>query len=223
MENVIWFVLVLILPCISYSVISVTYSKYKEKELKKKLSGFEVARKILDNNNLKDLYIVEVKGNLNDHYDYNQKVIRLSTDVYHGESITAAAVAARISSYAIQDKNNNTYMKFRFTLNPIVTFAIYLAYILFIFGICLQDFGMVSLATSILGFALVFHIVTLSVEFDAVKIANKSLKEIDILNKEEIDRIENVLKVSMYTFIMSILTCISNLFNEIVYNIKKRG
>lgn len=223
LENVITFVLVLILPCLAYTIISLTYSKNKEKELKKKLSGFEIARSILDNNDLKDLYIVEVKGNLNDHYDYNQKVIRLSTDVYHGETVTSMAVAAKIASYAILDKRNNTYMKFKFTLNPIINFAVYIAYILFILGICLQDFSMVSLASGILGFVLIFHLVTLPVEFNGKKVASGELKKLDKITKEEISDTEAVLKVANYTFVMSILTCISNLFSEIVYNIKRRG
>lgn len=223
MESVITFVLVLILPCLAYTIVSLTYAKYKDKELKKNISGFEIARSILDNNDLKDLYIVEVKGNLNDHYDYNQKVIRLSTDVYHGETVTSTAVAAKIASYAILDKRNNTYMKFKFTLNPIINFAVYIAYILFILGVCLQDYGMVALASGILGFVLVFHLVTLPVEFSGKKVANDELCKLDKISKEEISDIEVVLNVASYTFVMSILTCISNLFSEFVYNIKKRG
>ncbi len=223
MENIILFILVLILPCIFYSMITIVYGKYKNKDIKKKLSGFEVARKLLDENDLKDIYIVEVKGSLNDHYDYNQKVIRLSTDVYHGETIMAVAVAAKISSYAIQDKNNNTFMKFRSVVNPVMTFAVYLAYIVFLLGLCLQDYGMVNLATIIMAFSLIFHLITLPVEFEASRIASKSLKELDRLTKEEIDDTSNVLKSSNYTFVMSILTCISTLFNEILYNMKRKG
>lgn len=221
MESVVTFIIILLIPCVAYTFISLTYAKYKDRELKKKLSGFEVARAMLDKADLKSLYIVEVKGNLNDHYDFKQKVIRLSTDVYHGETATATAVAAKIASYAILDKRDDNFMKFKFTLNPIITFAIYITYILFIIGICLQDFSMVMLASGILGACLIFHIVTLPVEFKAIKVANELLKDLDNLSKEEMTDTEAVLKVTAYTFIMSILTCISNLFNEIVYNIKK--
>ena len=143
MENIIIFICILLIPCCAYSVISYNYSKYKESSLKGKISGFEVARKILDDNDLKDMYIVEIKGNLNDHYDFNQKVIRLSTDVYHGENITSAVVASRVCEYAIQDKVDNKLFKIGATLNPIIKFDVYAAYILFIIGLCLQDFGIV--------------------------------------------------------------------------------
>ena len=71
-----------------------SYSKYKQIENKKRISGFEVARKILDNFGLEDIHVVEVNGNLTDHYDPSNKVVRLSTDVFHGESIASLAVAA---------------------------------------------------------------------------------------------------------------------------------
>lgn len=223
MENVILFIIVLVIPCIAFSIISMTYSKYKNNILRSKLSGFEVARKILDENNLKDMYIVEVKGSLNDHYDFKQKVIRLSTDVYHGDDVTAATVASRICSYAILDKQNNGLMKFNFTLNPLIVFDTYMAYLLFIVGLCLQDFSVVSIATILLLIALVFYLVMLPVQFEAIKEAKEMLNRADVLNKSEMEDSEKVLKVSVYTFIMSILTCISNLFNEILYNLKRRG
>lgn len=223
MENIILFIGVLLLPCIAYSLISFNYGKYSGNELKSKLSGFEVARKILDENNLKSMYIVEVKGSLNDHYDYNQKVIRLSTDVYHGTDLTAAVVASRICSYAILDKKNDSFMKFRSLVNPFITFDIYASYIIVIVGICLQDYAMVKLATLLMLVALIFHIVTLTVEKKAIKESISNLKDNKILNNEEIEESSMLFKVSNYTFIMSILTCISNLFNELIYNLKKRG
>ena len=87
------YLLILVVPLIASININSTYKKYKMVANKKGLSGFEVARKILDENGLKDMYIVEVRGELTDHYDPTQKVLRLSTDIFHGETIAAAAVA----------------------------------------------------------------------------------------------------------------------------------
>lgn len=217
------FIVVLLIPCIAFSVISMTYSKYRDNKLKSKLSGFEIARKILDENNLKDMYIVEVKGNYNDHYDYKQKVIRLSTDIYHGDDVTAAAVASRVCSYAILDKDNNSFMRFSFTLNPFIVLDTYLAYILFIIGLCLQDFAIVDGAVLLLVIALVFYLVTLPVQFNAINKAREALNKLDKLEMSEKEESNSVLRFSAYVFIMSILTCITNLYNEIMYNMKKRG
>ena len=84
MDNAIIFLGVLFIPCVLFIIINTVFNKYKSVDIKNNLCGFEVARKILDSNGLKDMYIVEIKGNLNDHYDYNNKVLRLSSDVFHG-------------------------------------------------------------------------------------------------------------------------------------------
>ena len=223
MESVILFIVILLIPCIAYSVISLTYNKYKENNLKSKLSGFEVARKILDDNDLKDMYIVEVKGSMNDHYDYNQKVIRLSTDVYNGENVSSMVVASRICGYAILDKNNNGYMRFSYTINPLVVFINYIAYLLFIVGICLQDFQVIQVSALLLGSVLVLRLIMLPMEFSACKEARKALEDIKKIEKNELEDSENVFRVFPYNGLMAILTCISNLFSEIIYNLQRRG
>ena len=223
MDIAIIFLGILCIPCILFTIISIVSNKYKGIDNKKKLSGFEVAREILDEHDLKDTYIVEVKGNLNDHYDYNSKVVRLSSDVFHGETITAAVVAARIASYAVQDKEDYTFMKFRGAVNQIVTFANYIAYILFVVAILMEDVGILEIANLVLLIVLVFHVITLPVEFDACKRAVKYLDKYNHLTKKEIEDADILVKVSPYTFIMSIITCISNLVSEIMYNIQRRG
>ena len=221
MESVILFICLLIIPCVAFSMVNMAYSNHCATSTKKKLSGFDVARKILDDNGLEKMYIVEVKGILNDHYDYNQKVIRLSSDVYNDETISATLIAAKVCSYAIQDKENNMLMKFRSFLNPFVNFVIYASYIIFVLSLCLQEFSMIRIASLLLLFALVFHLLTLTVETNATNLAKENIEKLKILDKYEIDSSKTLFSVMPYMFLMSILTCISNLFNEIIYNLKK--
>ena len=132
------YLLILIVPLIASININSNYRKYKGIDNKSKLSGFEVARKVLDANGLKDMYIVEVRGELTDHYDPSQKVVRLSTDIYHGETIAAAAVAAHECGHAMQDKEGYTMMKIRSSLVPVVNLITYAAYIMFAISIIFQ-------------------------------------------------------------------------------------
>ena len=125
MESAIIYLLILIIPLIAQINITSTYGKFKNKENSKKMSGFEVARAILDKNGLNNMYIVEVKGNLTDHYDPTKKVVRLSTDIFHGVSMAAIAVAAHECGHAIQDKENYSWMNIRKTLCPVVNFITY--------------------------------------------------------------------------------------------------
>ena len=75
------YIIILIIPILAQIKVTKTYSKFKKVHNKNKLSGFEVARKILDANGLDDIYVVETPGNLTDHYDPSRKVVKLSTDV----------------------------------------------------------------------------------------------------------------------------------------------
>jgi len=169
MDLAIVFLSILVIPCILFAVINTICNKYKDVNNKKRLSGFEIAREILDDDDLKDVYIVDVKGNLNDHYDYDQKVLRLSSDVFHGESITSALVAARITNYAIQDKDNYTFMKFKFAFNRVITFVNYLAYIFFVIAICASNDAIMKVANIALG--LVFSVKTPSFPIKCLNIS----------------------------------------------------
>ena len=77
----------LLITIISQILVSASYSRFKKKLNNKDITGFDAAWKLLDKNDLKDVMILETKGNLTDHYDPTRKVIRLSTDIYHGSSM----------------------------------------------------------------------------------------------------------------------------------------
>ena len=119
MLSVIGFVIVLA----AQSFISSSYNKYKKVSNNKNISGSEVARIILDKNGLNDIHVVEVSGELTDHYDPTRKVVRLSSSIFHGNSIAAMAVAAHECGHAIQDKENYTFMRIRSSLVPVVNFV----------------------------------------------------------------------------------------------------
>ena len=115
------------------------YSKYLKIKCNKNMAGCEVARKILDNAGLSNVHVVEVKGTLTDHYDPKQKVVRLSTDIFHGDSVAAISVAAHECGHAIQDKDNYKFMRIRSNLVPTVNlvnkFGMFATIIGLIFGL----------------------------------------------------------------------------------------
>lgn len=217
MDYILIYFLILLIPAIASFNITATYNKYKRENNKKKLSGFEAARKILDENGLKDMYIVEVKGDLTDHYDPTQKVVRLSSDIFHGETIAAVAVAAHECGHAIQDKDNYTFMRIRSMICPVINFSTYIAYILFFISIFLQMFDMLLIAIGLVSLSLVFQVVTLPVEFDASKRALKFLKDYEILGKDEVEGSEKVLKAAALTYVAAVLSSILNLVRLLMY------
>ena len=82
--DMVFYIVIILIPIIAQINISTSYGKYKKLGNSKKISGFEVARKILDANGLDDIYVVETSGNLTDHYDPSRKVIKLSRDIFKG-------------------------------------------------------------------------------------------------------------------------------------------
>lgn len=196
--------------------ISVSYKKYKAIENNKKISGFEVAKKILEENGLDKVYVTEVKGNLTDHYDPSRKVVRLSTEVFHGTTIAAAAVAAHEVGHAIQDKEGYSFMRFRSAIFPLVRIASYGGYFAILIGIIFGaiDFIWFGIALEII--ILIFQLATLPVEFNASNRAKEELKRINLLDSKELDGGSNMLRAAAYTYVASVLTTILQILRLIV-------
>lgn len=196
--------------------VSGAYHKYKLIRNEKKMSGAEVARTILDANGLEDIYVVETKGELTDHYDPSRKVIRLSTGVFHGETIAAMSVAAHEVGHAIQDKEAYRMMRIRSSLVPFVNLISYLGY----FGILISLFagltGYLMVSIVILLATLLFQLVTLPVEFDASKRAEKQLEGLMLASKEELPQSHDMLNAAAMTYVASLLSNILNLLRLVI-------
>lgn len=195
-----------LISLLSQAFISITYSKYKKINNKKLISGSEVARKILKENGLDKIYVVETTGYLTDHYDPKAKVIRLSSDIYKGETLAAASVAAHEVGHAIQDKENYAFMRFRSSLVPVTNIGSKFGYLVIIAGILLNMMGLVYLGLILFGAILLFQLVTLPVEFDASKRAKKNLKKLNILTNSELKSAKTVLSAAAFTYVASFIT-----------------
>lgn len=196
----------LIIPAIAQYLVFSNYSKYKNIENEENISGFEVARKILDKNDLKDVYIVEINGNLTDHYDPKRKVVRLSKEIFHGTSIASLSVAAHECGHAIQDKVGYTYMRIRSLLFPVVHFATGLSYFVIFLGLLMESIDMIWLGILLVGTGLIFQLVTLPVEIDASKRAKKELENLSLANQEEIEGVDKMLSAAASTYLAGVLS-----------------
>lgn len=197
-------------------LISSTYSKYKRIENRKQMSGQEAARIILDKHGLNDIYVVETKGNLTDHYDPNRKVVRLSSEVFHNPSIASIAVAAHECGHAVQDKENYTFLRIRSFLVPIVNFASYAGYFAIVIGLITSMLNLVWLGILMEVIILLFQLVTLPVEFDASKRALKMAEKLGILSGNELDGGKKVLTAAALTYVASVASAILELLRLIL-------
>lgn len=199
-----------------------SYSKYKQIENKKRISGFEVARKILDSFGLEDIHVVEVNGNLTDHYDPSNKVVRLSTDVFHGESIASLAVAAHECGHALQDKDNYNYMIIRSKLVPVVNFVTKMGYFVTIIGIIAGLFDIIVCGIVVLGVTLLFQLVTLPVEFNASKRAKGIIDNLNFADKEEQNGVSKMLSAAAFTYVASVLNTIFQILRLLIISNNNR-
>lgn len=199
-------ILMLIIPAIAQMIVTSNYGKYKNVENEKKLSGFEVARKILDTNDLKEVYIVEIKGNLTDHYDPKRKVVRLSSEVFHGTSVASLSIAAHECGHVIQDKENYSFMRVRSFIFPIVHFATGLSYFVLFLGLLMESLDVIWLGILLVGTGLAFQLVTLPVEIDASKRAKKEIENLGLANTQEQEGVAKMLQAAASTYLAGVLT-----------------
>ena len=186
-------------------IVTTTYNKFKKVENSKNITGFEVARKILDKNGLQDIMILETKGNLSDHYDPTRKVIKLSTDIYNGTSIAGASVAAHECGHAIQDKVGYKPMRIRSKIVPTVNICSKLGYVAIILG-ALFSYQLIEIGIILLATILAFELITLPVEFNASKRALEELDKLKLIEKEEKGKAKRMLSAAAFTYVASLIT-----------------
>jgi len=204
MGNIELYLLALLIPLIAQIYVSSRYKKYSNLENSKNLSGFEVARKILDKNGLKNLYIVETKGTMTDHYDPKRKTVRLSSEVYHGTTIASVAIAAHECGRAIQDKEGYLFMKIRSFIFPIVSLGTRFAYVVLFIGLLANMMNLIWLGILLVGLGLVFQLVTLPVEFNASKRALDELN--NSIDSNDYDGTKNMLNAAALTYVAGVLS-----------------
>ena len=206
--NIILYILIIAIPIIAQIKISLSYSKYKKVDNKKGMSGFEVARKILDANGLEDIYVVETPGNLTDHYDPTRKVLKLSKDIFNGETVAAAAVAAHECGHAIQDKEKYSFMRIRSFIAPFVGLVSKFSWIVIFIGLLTEYFRVFAFGIGLICIGLIFQLITLPVEFNASKRAKVELEKLKLVDTEEIVVVTKMLSSAAMTYVASVLTSI---------------
>lgn len=213
---IIYFALLMIIPLWAQSKVKSTYKKYSKVPTSSNLTGAEVARKILDDNGLYNVAVEEVRGKLSDHYDPRSKVIRLSTDNFHGRSAAGAAVAAHEVGHAIQDAQDYAFLRFRSALVPVASFGSNISIFLIIGGFL---FGMMNLALIGIVFfaaAVLFQLVTLPVEFDASNRAMSQLVSTGIIRNDEERKTKKVLNAAAMTYVAAALVALAELIRFIL-------
>ena len=147
--------------------VSTTYAKWQKVPSATRMTGAQIARQILDNNGCQDVRIEAINGKLTDHYDPENGVLRLSSEVYSSGSIAALGVAAHEAGHAIQDAQDYAPLRIRSTMVPIANIGSGASIPLFMLGLILSWEPLVKIGIFCFALAVLFYVVTLPVEFNA--------------------------------------------------------
>lgn len=214
--------LILIIPILLLSMFvqwkfRTKFSKYSELQLSSALSGKEVAEQMLHDNNIYDVKILSLEGQLTDHYNPSTRTVNLSTDVYYGRSIAAAAVAAHECGHAVQHAKSYHWLQLRSDMVPIVSISSNLLQWVLLIGVMLifLSGSPIVLAIGVAGLALVtiFSLITLPVELDASKRALLWLKNTRSVMQtpQENAQAKDALWWAAMTYVVAALGALANL------------
>lgn len=205
------------------AMVKSTYNRYKEVYPARFMSGAEVAERILHSAGIQDVRVEQVAGELTDHYDPREKVLRLSQENYNTSSVAAIGVAAHEAGHAIQHNVGYFPLKFRNAILPVANLGSQLGVPLVLIGL-IFSFGdtLINVGILLFAFAVLFQVVTLPVEFNASKRAVKMLDEQGILYGEELSGCKKVLSAAAMTYVAAAASSALQLLRLVILGGKRR-
>lgn len=191
-----------------------TFKKYSRIDNSRNMTGAQAAKAVLNQNNLSHIRIERVSGNLTDHYDPRDEVIRLSDSVYGSTSIGAIGVAMHEAGHAVQHAEDYTPMKVRSAIVKISNLGSSVGPFMILVGaIFAGDLGRKLIVLGILLFSLValFQLVTLPVEFNASNRALAVIRDSGMFVNEDYKGAKKVLSAAALTYVAALVTSIAQI------------
>ena len=195
------------------------FSKYAKIPLSNRMSGKEVAEKMLRENGIYDVKVTASQGFLSDHYNPVNKTVNLSPEVYDGTSISSAAVAAHECGHAVQHANAYSWLMLRSRLVPAVQITSNLVNIVLLIGVIMAASGNTTLllvGIAMMAVTVLFTLITLPVEFDASKRALAWLETTNVTNSTEYPKAKDALKWAAMTYVVAALAAVVTLVQYIM-------
>ncbi|MHB1419292.1 MAG: zinc metallopeptidase [Bacillota bacterium] len=213
--------MIILIPAIILSLyaqmkVQWTFAKYNQVSASSRLTGADVANQLLKRAGIEDVRVEMIERNMGDHYDPKNKTLRLSTQVYRGNSLAALGVAAHETGHALQHDHGYLPMQLRASFVPLAQWGSNLAFPLLIIGLL---FGMPSLAVfGVYAFTavVIFQLITLPVEYNASSRAVTLLEGEGMINQQEVGPTRKVLNAAALTYVAAALTGILTLLRLLI-------
>lgn len=202
-------IVALLIVTLAQVILRVVYAKYKQVNSNNDLTGEDVAKAILQANDINDVKIVKIAGELTDNFNNSNRTVSLSEDIFSGTSIASLSVAAHECGHVIQYKVGYKPIKLRNKLVPIVNFGNTIGYLIIGIGLLASITELFTIGIVLSSFAVIFQLVTLPCEFNASKRANKELLRLGLIDESESRGVKTMLKAAAFTYV-------AGLFNSIL-------
>ena len=205
----------LILGLWAQAKVKAAFNKYSKIRTYIGLPGSQIARRILDDNGCRDVKVEQIGGMLSDHYDPAKKVLRLSPQVYQGNSIASAGIAAHEAGHAIQHHEGYSLLKLRTAIVPTVQIGSWIGPIIFMIGLLLNSVTgdrVAEIGLVLFSLTAIFAVITLPVELDASKRARVQLANSGTVLSHEIEGVSQVLNAAAWTYVAGAAQAISTIF-----------
>jgi Zn-dependent membrane protease YugP len=227
-----WTYIVLVLPAIVFSLwashrVKATFNKYQSQVPQRQMTGFDIARSILNANNLNNVQIEHISGSLTDHFDPRTNTVRLSDSVYGSVSMAAVGVAAHEVGHALQHAENYMPIRIRGAIVPLTNFGSKLSMPLIMIGLLLSSFSSLFVGIAYIGvicfsLCVIFQLVTLPTEFNASKRALSLLQHSGIFGQEELDGSKKVLWAAAMTYVAALAVSLTQLLRFLIILNRRR-
>ena len=221
-----WTYLYIVLPCfllamIASARVNSTFKRYSKQISSRRITGREAAERVLRANGVTNVRVERVSGNLTDHYDPKNNVIRLSDSVYDSASTAAIGVACHEAGHAAQYAHQYFPIKIRAAIIPITNIGSRLAMPLILLGLLFGIGGTYSYSLVYAGIAcfalsLVFQLITLPVEFNASRRAMQAIEQSQILTEEEQRGARKTLTAAAMTYVAAVAVAAAQLLRLVL-------
>ncbi|HOP53376.1 MAG: zinc metallopeptidase [Bacillota bacterium] len=201
------------------------FQKYSQMQSQKGYTGAQVARDILDRVGLTDVPVEITRGRLTDHYDPKNRVMRLSPEVYNGNSIAALGVAAHETGHAIQHMEGYSFLNLRNAIYPVAAFGSQAAFPIFFIGLLFGSgvgYTLMTLGIYMFLAALVFQVITLPVEFNASSKALMLLNNGNYLTVDETNKAKKVLTAAALTYVAAVAMAAAQILRLLILRGSRR-
>lgn len=210
-------VLIGVVICLIASAkMNATFNRYSRVRSASGMTGRDAAQRILQSAGIYDVRVEHVAGNLSDHYDPRNKVLRLSDATYNSTSVAAIGVAAHECGHAMQHAHGYAPLKLRSVLVPVANFGSNIAWPLILIGLVLGGSSLLNLGIIAFSMAVLFQLVTLPVEFNASRRAVQILGSTGILYGDELRATRKVLSAAALTYVASAASSILQLLRLVL-------